>query len=352
MSSNLALKIENSVVRTDSKSRMDPKEIASLFNMLNAKPDSIIKTFPRDVHISVDDIFNLKMMIEEKLEQYTLNGKVEIMSVRYENNVFKDFKDWSQFRDEISINSKAIENINLIWDFALRVNGYAMPQRHTIVVRLSSFMSKNQMMQMMLSGSIEDLDEIDKNIVPVMCKVEWANSSIGEEIIQIVGRWNEGLEVCLQEEDKFRKLRKYRMIIAHSIRYSFTFSSIFILSAFMVGYIQTLGIISIADLSITNLSSIIMFIPFIYIFIELSKRVGFNLGDKVFKGLLEYGDYHPFKISKGDLNKQKIIESNDKKTKSTIIKIMSTILWNIAISVIASIISNNISFILSRIVRS
>lgn len=341
MSTNLALKMKT--LDDNHISKIDPKEISSIFNILNAKPDSIIKTFPRGVKISIDDIFNLKLMIDNKLEQYTLTGNVEFVSVRFANNSFKDFKDWVQFREEVKIDSNYIENINIVWDFMLSINNYGIPQRHTIVVRLSSFMSKSQMIQMMLSGNIEDMDEIDKKVVPVMCKVDCVNSSIGEEIVQIVGNWNEGLEKYFDKSDKFEKLRKHRVLVAHSIKYSFTFSSIFITSTVAIKYFQMLSIDKVSDLALSNINLIIMAIPFVYMFIELAKRLGFYLGDKTLECLYNYGDYHPFSISKGDKNKQISIKESNTKNKNIAIKITLSILLNTIISVVATIIANNIT---------
>ena len=85
-----------------------------------------------------------------------------------------------------------------------------------------------------------------------------------------------------------------------------------------------------------------MLFPFIYMFLELVKRIGIHLADKAYESLYNYGEYHTFKISKGDLNKQNLIETENNKNKTTALKLSLTIIYNIIISIIASLIANNI----------
>ena len=338
MSDNLAKKISFDNEKLSSK--IDHNELKSLFHMLNGRPDSVMKVFTRNVNIDVDDILHLKDLVDCKLRQYKVVGKVECVSVRFSNNSFKEFNDWVQFRDMVRIDSHPIENITLIWDFMLNMESYAIPQRHTVAVRLSSAMKPSQMIQMILSGNIEDMDAIDKNAFPVMCKVDCINNMIGEEIIKIVSEGNERLSKCINDDKKFIFFRKHRILIANIVKYSFYFTSLFILSAFLCKYIDILGISKLIDINIRHVKSILMLMPFMCIFVELLKRIGVHFAEKVNESFYNYGEYHTFSITKGDKNKQDKIKSENNKNKKTALGLSCTIILNIIISTIASYIAN------------
>lgn len=320
--------------------KIDSKEISSLFHMLNGKPDSVLKVFTRTVNITIDDIMDLESQIKDKFKQYRINCKIDHISVRFENNLFKEFNDWVQFRDQVKINSNPIENINLSWDAMLDMDGYCIPQRHTITVRLSSAMKPSQILQMMLNGNIEDMDSIDKNAFPVMCKVDCVNNRIGEEVIQIVHEWNKGLEHSFESNKKFKFLKKHKNLVAQSIKYSFFFVSMFIITALICIYIKKVNIVTFNEL---HIKTIAIASPFLYIFLELSKRIGIYLAEKTYESLYNYGEYHTFNISNGDKNKQKSIKEANNQNKKTALKLSATILYNIIISIIASVIANTIA---------
>ena len=167
-------------------SKFDSKEISAILNMLNGKPDSTVRIFPKDIIVDIGSLYILKEKIDEKLSQYNLTWSATSVSIKFDNNTFKEFKDWAEFSTLNKNSSYCIENITLKWDFYINFEGYEIPQRHTIVVRVSSGLKPEQILQMLLTGQLENIDSIDKNVVPVVCKVDFINHLLGDEIINIM----------------------------------------------------------------------------------------------------------------------------------------------------------------------
>lgn len=320
---------------------IDQKEVSALFNIFNASPDNTIKIFPKNVLITVADLFHLREKMNEKLELYLVQALVEGIEVRYENNKFESFSSWNQF-ENLNLNSSSIvESITLKWDFLLRVQNYGMPQRHTVVVRLSSGMKPEQLWQLMISGKIEDLDGIDKNLAPVICSVSFVNHLLSEEIVNIVKEWNKSLRLASDEASKFKFLKKNKMIIANSIKIFTKIVGVVLSALILCLVLNNFNIQQISDMTIRQGESFIIVCAFCYIINKLFSEVGYHLGRQFLDNILQHGDIFTFEITKGDKGQQeKIIRKNKRYEKSIRNGFITSLTFNIVAGVIATIIYN------------
>ena len=301
-----------------------------------------MKVFPRDVIIKFDDILNLKLQINEKLEQYEVIAKEEKMAVKYDNNTFKEYNDWVVFREELKISSLPIDSINIIWDVMIKMTNYEIPQRHTIALRFCSGLKPAQIIQMMVLGTLEDIDSIDQNTFPVSCKVDCVNNLIGEEILQIVEKWNKGLELASKDPIFYRKFRKYREEIGKIIKYSFKIIVLLLICIYLCYNISKFNVDNLANINLKNLSSLILKLPFIYFFFIFFSGIGNILEEKLNEAFYRYGETHNFLITKGDKNKQNELSNKNNKNKNTIIKTSLSIIANLIIGIFASVIAGKI----------
>ena len=321
---------------------VNQKEIKSLFHMLNARPDGVMKVFPRDVIITYQDIFDLKLRIDDKLNQYSVLTKTEKMAVHYDNNTFKEYSDWVVFRDEMEVSSNTIDSINIIWDIMLNMEGYQIPQRHTISLRFCSGLKPAQIIQIMLLGDLEGIDSIDKDIFPVTCKVDCINNLIGEEILNIVSDWNKGLEFALNHSNFFTRLKKHSEKISKLIKYSSRILSLLLICFYICFYISQFYSSKIYNIDTIFIKDLILRIPIIYCFYIICKGIGDYVTELFNSSFYKYGETHNFSITKGDRNKQDKLKNNNKSLKKSIICCFSSIIINLIVGVIASILASKI----------
>lgn len=325
----------------DNLERIHPEEIKSLFNLFNGKPDSTTRIFPKNVLITIADLLVLRDKMNDKLAHYNICGSVQTLHVRFENNKFQEFSDWFQFENFNWSSSNVIDSMILKWDFMINFSSYAVPQRHTVVVRLSSGLKPEQVLQMMISGKIEDLDSIDKNLAPVMCSVSFVNQLIGEEILNIVEEWDKGLRLAKDINNRFKFLRKHRISTAKTIELVTKFAGVIIIASSLNFLLHKFNINTLAELTTFHLQILIISIAFSYLFFEIISRFSYKLAKNTLKALNQYGDIFTFNITKGDGERQELIKNENEKYANNITKgIIFTVFINIICGVFATFICN------------
>lgn len=325
------------------ENKFDSKEISAILNMLNGKPDSTVRIFPKDIEVDIGSLYTLRDKIEEKLSQYNLTWSATSVSIKFNNNTFKEFKDWAEFSSLNKNSSHCIENITLKWDFYIKFEGYEVPQRHTIVVRISSGLKPEQILQMLLTGQLENIDSIDKNVVPVVCKVDFINHLLGDEIINIVDEWNKGIQVQEQHGKILSFMMKNKRKIANFIKFIIPTIILIMLMFSFTSKLKSFNIDVITQLTINNVNEIVYLCAILIIIYNISKNFGYKIGKKVMDALYEFDNIHVFNITNGDKKK---IEGFKKKNieYKQIIKnnIVLTIIINVVCGLISSLLYSNI----------
>lgn len=326
---------------TTNIANISPEDIRSFFNFFNAKPDSTTKIFPKNVLITKDDLYVLKDKMYEKLSQHNLYGIICNLGVRFENNKFQEFSCWEQFEKCNWTSSNTVDSILLKWDFMIKFPNYELPQRHTVVVRLSSGIRPEQLFQMMVSGKIEDLDSIDKNLAPVICNVSFVNHLLSEEIINIVDEWNKGLTLASDINPKFKLFRRHKLAVARSVDFFTRFAGILLIVSSLNFILYKFNIQNISELTIKHLQLFIISLGTTYLFFELVKKLATSLASNMMESISEYGDICTFNLTKGDIERQNIITAKNKRYENSIKRgLLVTILVNIICGIITSLICN------------
>uniref|UniRef100_UPI0039EACF17 hypothetical protein n=1 Tax=Clostridium perfringens TaxID=1502 RepID=UPI0039EACF17 len=315
----------------DTLTTIHPEELKALFNIFNGRPDSTTRIFPKDVLITIPDLFLLRDKMNEKLDQYALYGSIQTLDVRFEGNKFQQFSDWSQFESYNWSSSNVIDSITLKWDFMIKFNSYSIPQRHTVVVRLSSELRPEQLFQMMISGKIEDLDSIDKNLSPVMCSVSFVNQLISEEILNIVEEWDKGLKQSSNINNRFKFFRKHKLGTAKTLEFVTNFSGIVIITSLINFLLYKFKLKNISELTIYQLQLLLISFASSYIFLKLLARLAHSIGKNIFNSLSQYGDVFTFKITKGDEERQELLKLRNSEYTS---KITNGFIFGIVINIV------------------
>lgn len=312
----------------------------SMFYYMNAKQDSTTKIYQQKIKINIEDIYNLNDIVIDKLKHYPNEGLLVSINVNYENRKSVQFGSWNEFKRCKFRDSNAIRSITITWDFNCKLPGLKVPQKHSLMVKLTNGITPEEMLNLIISGNVENIEELDKDFFPIVARVDFIDRLLGDELLNLVGSWVDGLTKVHQEKNKFiLLLKKHKRKVAYIIQYLITIlSGIFalrLLNKIINTYtINMIGEMSKQQLIITINSSVILF-SIIFI---INKIFGV-VAQIVFNKLKEYDDNHIFSITKGDKNKQDKLKKEEKlRERRIIFNIVLTIILNIICGIITAII--------------
>ncbi|MGL5068464.1 MAG: hypothetical protein ACRC6T_11710 [Sarcina sp.] len=335
--------IETSNGSSNYVENMHPKDMQALFSLFNGRPEGKTKILTKAVKISRSDILELRESMKEKLEQYNVPAEIEAVSIRFEGNQFEDFSNWENFNQYKFDTSKVIESMILKWDFMIKFNQYLVPQRHTVIVRLASGLNPEQFLKMMITGTIEDIESIDKNFAPIMCSVSFVNHMISEEIVSLVENWGKGLEQAQTLDIKFKALKRYKHQISKTINIVTKAIGVITIAVFFNLFLKSFGIVNITGLTLKHMQQIVFATAIGYIVFTGMKMFANKISRECNESFSQYGEVFTFNLTKGDKIRQKEVDKQNEKQKNRVKKnLLLTLLINIICSLIATFLGNSI----------
>lgn len=330
-------KVEQELAVTD-----ESRELAifkSAYYQLNAKPDSLSRAYPRKVIITRDDIIDLNSRINKKISlNYQDDEYIATVTVYLKDKREFVFKCWEEFVQHEWTESSSISSISLQWNFNVRIPGYDNPQNHNLVVKLTNGLRAEEVLNLIFSGKIEDLDEIELNSIPIIARVDFIQVILGEELLNIVGEWVKGLKQNSQFKNPIIMLmRKYRKNLAQYFEY-FSFIMMFILIIGINSYlIGRLDFSTLGDLSLRQFKILLIYLSTSGVILFFFKKFFEYIAQGVYDKLSEYGQIFIFDITKGDMNLQDQIRRKDKEDgKSIVIRFAMSLIFNVGCGIIAS----------------
>ena len=308
------------------------KNYKAVYNAMTAKPDCRSKAYPKNVIVSIDDIIELNDKIFEKFKtQYETIGFSSSILVSFKGRDKLEFPNWISFSEHNWTESSTITNMILVREFNIKLPKYNVPQRHTLTVKLSNGIRPEEMFALMLSGKLEEVDEIDQNLCPIVAKMDFIDMVIGNEVLGIVSEWVKSLKSSNLDKNKFIQcLQKNKRKLAYFINY-FTLFFAIICSTINLNYIiNSFNVNSIGELSPLQTNTVINITIFCVILCMIIYKLTEICAQFIFNILSNYGDEHIFNITKGDKNQQDAYrkkEQNDRKK----------IVWNLIITILINI---------------
>lgn len=182
--------------------------LRSIFHLMVAKPDSTQKQLRRKVIISPDAIEDLHQQVLEKLGNHRIESLVATVDVTYENNITSQFGTWVEFASHRWSGPERTKEMRIKWDFLVDVDGFEVPQRHTLSIKITSKLKPFHYMQAVFSKDPDDLENFELELCPVICRVDFVNHILSKELIALVDDWNEGLPQPDSEITWFHKIKK------------------------------------------------------------------------------------------------------------------------------------------------
>ena len=330
--------IENQLAVSDE--RTDLALYKSIYYQMNAKPDSMSKAFQQKIIITKDDIIDLNKRINEKIKlNYQDDGYIVTVTVRLRDRRVLTFKCWEEFLQHEWTETSCIIGISLQWNFNIRIPNYQNPQNHNLVVKLTNGLRPEEMLNFIFSGNFEDFDEMELNAFPVLARVDFIQTILGEELLNIVGNWVDGLSQNSDIKNPLiMMMKKFRFRIANYFEYV----SLFVLVALIVGImsfrIRSLNVLKLIDLSIDQLNQIFILVTISIMIIYIFKNIFENMAHTIYEKLSEYGNVYIFNITRGDSNLQNQIQNKDKiNGKRILTRFFLSLTFNILCGIIATL---------------
>lgn len=314
----------------------------SMYYQLNAKPDSVSKVFSRRIEVSREDIIDLNERVRTKIRMHCKedDGYIATIIVSLSNKQIITFECWEKFITYKWNETANIKNIILKWNFNVRMPQYSYPQTHVLMVKISSGLKPEEMLNLIFSGKIEDFDEVETNAFPVAARVDFIDPLLGEELLNVVSKWVEGLKSDISKKNPFLLLlRKYRKKVAYYFNYVAFACMIFVGVALINKILKSFDVQYVSQITIEQLRYFINILVIISCILVVSLKVLDRLAQRIYNELEGYGNSFIFNITKGDERRQEEIDNNSVKSgKTIIINLIFSLIFNVTCSIIATII--------------
>lgn len=308
-------------------------DLKAAFYLNTVTPDHTTKVFSRDVVVELDDIMLLNERISEKLRTYENQGFVIKVNIKYENKKEIQFSTWDDFKKYKDFEDKPITNIVLLWEFNAVLPQYSLPQKHSLMVKISNGMTPEEMLNIIFSGEIENFSGFDKNFFPIIARVDFIDRLLGDELLEIVKKWNNGLKDSGINRSKFLLIcKRFKQKIALTLDFGTYFLSLLVTFFIINGFWDTLSYSTAREMPLNDLRSLGNLIILFFFVAFGGKRITNRIGNFVFKTLRDYGDGYIFLISRGDKRRRDKMQNQEKFDRIKLVSTFGgTLLFNLAL---------------------
>lgn len=319
------------------------KNYQAIYYAMNAKPDCKSKLFPQNVVVSLQDIMDLNEKITEKFKAHYEDAGFRInVCVSFKNRENIEFDSWTTFENYRWNTEKTLDSILIVWEYNAKLPNYTLPQKHTLTVRIADELRPEEVLNLVISGKLEEMDKIEQGICPIIARVDFINAILGEELLGIVETWQLGLPSPNLDTGKvFKILYKFKRIIAYAINYIPTLLITWCVLKYLGSEIRSLNINYLGEITIDSFVQLAYKCAYSIIGCFITYKVFQIIANIVFSSLRSTNHNHSFKITKGDKKTCAEVEKQLRNRKSKIIgNIIFTFLFNILCSIIANFLSS------------
>lgn len=318
------------------------KNYQAIYYAMNAKPDCRSKLFSKNVIISLQDLKNLNRKVTEKFKAHYDNAGFRInVNVSLKNKEYLEFDSWATFENYDFNIEQSISSILIVWEYNAKLPGYPLPQRHTLSVRIADEIRAEEMLNLVVSGKLEEVDKLEQEVCPIVARVDFINAILGDELLRIVEQWQDGLLVSEKEYSKgYSFVKKYSRVFAYAINYITTFVIIMCMMEIIHNILLGFNVDFVSQMRIENLSTLIWSAVICTVVCMFVYKISMIVANIVFTTLRADEESHIFSITNGDQNlKQKLQCEHRNRKRRVIFNIVLTFIFNIVCSVLANCIS-------------
>lgn len=315
------------------------KEHRAAFYQLLAKSDSVTKVYNKTAVIDINDIYELNERITEKLRQYNQAGFIIQTNVKFSDGKTKTFPDWISLCEHKWYESESIVNMTITWEFNAIFPDMQVPQRHTLMVKLSNGLKPEEMINLLFTGKIEEIEELDQNLFPIVARVDFVERILADELLNIVGEWIKTLrDSPVKKSSVMLFLKRHKGKICSLLNWVTNIVVMFTSVCITGHFINSLKFDAIIELTKEQIVAIVYIVfgcAAVWIF---GKKIIGGITDYLFEKLREYGENALFDITKGDHNKQARMKARESVSRlavlgNLVVTIVINILCGIAVNV-------------------
>lgn len=312
----------------------------AIYQAMTAKHDCKSRIFSRKVKVRLEDIIDLNDRVTDKLRNYQEAGFTISATASFAGHKTIEFSTWQEFANHSWTESDAINSITVIWEFNAVLPKYGVPQKHVLVVKITDGLKPEEMLNVVFAGKLENIEEIEKQMYPVVARVDFINYVLGDELLNIVEEWDRGLETQDEEDYIFPKFCvENRRKFAYAFNYLTNIITLVCCIKVIVYFLKSYGAVTISELTVSNMCQVIWATGILalgYIFIN---KISQWLANVFYRVLGEERMTHVFCLNKGDRNIQKRIDKETHKSRILVFgSIFGTFLLNLVCSIICAII--------------
>lgn len=281
-------------------------DFRAVFYMLSGKPSTQTKFFQTPSFVDANGLASLNNQVFRKLETHQLEGSFCTVSVILTDRTVLDFGSWNEFEDHDWSVSVPTERIVLRWEFMLNMDRYEIPQKHTVTVRIGSEFRSSDFIQALISQQFDSTADVDFDVSPAYCRVDFLNQSLGEELLSLVGTWYDAQASLPKDPVALVKLRRWRRTISHVVFHSVPVS-VFLLSA-SIFFGTDLFVSDTHVASSTQLKLVAVWVAMTLVLVAQARSVIWRSTEQLLHHALFHHRQPPFGLTKGDENRQEKFE--------------------------------------------
>jgi hypothetical protein len=289
-----------------------PKEaFKAMFYLFAGKPDSRIKLYKRKIKLIPDDLEDLNKKIRDKLSLHNIEQIISTCVLDFEGDDIVEFGTWAELESYDWKNSNITNTVTLKWDFMIKLDEFAAPQRHTLTVRVASPMKPQEMLRIMVSGGVDDIGDMDHRAALCTGRVDFISHVLADELLAVVNQWNKTLRQPNGCTGLLPFLEKFDNWIARGVHLLFPVICVF-LSIAVLDFFNRVWVANNTtghESGILIAKWLLISIAGIYAALRISKFIA----SKIYHKINEYGAYRVFHLTRGDENaEQQAVASNIK----------------------------------------
>ena len=292
----------------------------ALLALLHGKSDSVCRLFGKEIIVDINQLDNLNSLVLEKLGLHSVSAITTSVDVSFTDKKTLSYKAWEDFKKENfnAINS-VTKSIFVQWDFFATFSGYKVPQRHTLNVRITSSLQPSDMLKVLLNGGLDEKNSFDIQCCTTVCKVDFINNALAEELLNVVQKWTELCESAYSEKGRVQPfLFKHRNKLANIVELCVVFSFCMLIAI-------VIKLLNRYDLMGTEWGNLVYLFIFMIPLTTAAQKLGRYFGKKVYNELNDLMETHIFRISLGDTKQAQIIAEESRYKNSAILFVFNII---------------------------
>jgi len=295
--------------------------------VFHGKRDTDVKIFNKNKRITKGDIVELNRKITTKLEKENVVTNLFSLNLVLSDGVVKEYANWEVFWSEDLDIKELTKYLTIEYDFSVQLPLYPLPQRHTLKLRIGGAIGFDEFIKYTFSGGKES-HEIEELVADVVCKVDFINFHLSNELKNIVKEWYEALPNNKTSNLLVRIGKRHFKKIEELFKIMFLSIGCLLLYYFVKRFYLLPSINSVDHILFFDGLYKILLVSFIVIYFFFT--AGNLFADRILnKGLRKLKPNPTLSITKGDENEIKEIDKTNLKT-------ILTIIFQIVLGIIAN----------------